>query len=132
MRSAINRITIDLTAEQSGFTLVELCVVMVVLGILTMMAGPSYFAFRDRAAKSAAKANVKNAQLAVQSYYQDNGTYVTMNTNALKVYDKALPAIAIIGTQTASSYCISSQSGNWIAYKRGVAGDITLTACTGG
>jgi type IV pilus assembly protein PilA len=126
-----DRITIKLSDDERGFTLVELCVVMVILGILTLVATPSYFSFRTKAMKAAAKANVKNAQVAVQAFYQDSQTYApaSMTIAALKIYDKALPTITVRSGST-SSYCISSQVGTWVMYKAGPAADITDTACS--
>jgi prepilin-type N-terminal cleavage/methylation domain-containing protein len=124
------RHAIDLTRE-GGFTLIELLIVMIILGILTLIAAPSYLTFKDRAAKGAAMANLRNASEAVSSYSQDNSGYVGMTYTGLKTYNSALPTITVIGTPTTTSFCISTQVGVWIAYKRGPAGAITTTACTG-
>jgi type IV pilus assembly protein PilA len=126
----LHRLTIDPAAEQ-GFTLIELLIVMIILGILSLIAAPSYLTFKDKAAKGAAMANLRNASEAVSSYSQDNSGYVGMTYAALKTYNTALPTVNIIGTSTTTSFCISTQVGVWLAYKRGPAGAITTTACTG-
>src|SRR3954468_12361328 len=58
--------------EESGFTLVELTIVLLILGILLTIAVPSYLSFKDRANKTAAKAEVSQAIRAVISYGADN------------------------------------------------------------
>jgi prepilin-type N-terminal cleavage/methylation domain-containing protein len=59
-------------AGEEGFTLIELTIVLVVMGILLSIAVPSYLSFQDKATKEAAKANVSHALRAVESYANDN------------------------------------------------------------
>ena len=77
--------------REEGFTLIELLVVIVIIGILLAIAVPSYLGFRDRAADSAAKANVRAAVPSAEAYFADNGTYAGMNAAGLKAnYDSGL------------------------------------------
>src|SRR3954451_10158147 len=126
---ALHRTTIDRLAAEEGFTLIELLIVIIILGILLLIAVPSYLGFKDRAAKAAASANVRTASTAISAYYQDNGTYATMNTTLLQAYNRSMPTI-VYRSKSATTFCISSQSGNWVAYKAGPSAKITLTACT--
>jgi len=55
--------------NQSGFTLIEMVVVIIVLGILVGIAVPKFVGFKDAAEKAAAKANISALRSAAAMYY---------------------------------------------------------------
>jgi prepilin-type N-terminal cleavage/methylation domain-containing protein len=59
--------------SEKGFTLVELLVVMLILGLLAAIAIPSFFNQRDKARDADAKAAVRTAETAMETYATDNG-----------------------------------------------------------
>lgn len=59
-----------ISSSQSGFTLVELMVVVAIIGVLAAVAGPRIQSFRARGIQSEAKANLNSIYLA-QSAFQD-------------------------------------------------------------
>ena len=61
-----------LAREESGFTMIELLIVMSIIGILTSVATPSYLGFRDNANKAAASADVYAIVPDVEWYAFDN------------------------------------------------------------
>ena len=61
--------------EQGGFTLVELLVVIVILGILAAVAVFAVGGITDKGKKSACKSDLKAVEVASEAYYAQNGSY---------------------------------------------------------
>ena len=76
---------------EGGFTLVELLVVMLILGLLAAIAIPSFFNQRDKAKDADAKAAVRTAQTAMETYATDNGgSYVGATAASLQTIEPSL------------------------------------------
>lgn len=58
---------------QSGFTLIELMIVIAIIGILASVAIPQYQIYTQRAEATAVVSNVRNVQLAIQEFYSTTG-----------------------------------------------------------
>jgi prepilin-type N-terminal cleavage/methylation domain-containing protein len=109
LRSPLRGACPRLANEQSGFTLVELLIALVILGVLATVAVPSLLGYRARAESSVAAANIRAALPAVLAYYSDHGTYAGMTEARLREIDAGLeldPLVPVM--QTATSYCIAS------------------------
>lgn len=61
--------------HQLGFTLLELLVVMVIIGLLVSYVGPRYFNQLGKSEVKAAKAQINAFQKALDVYRLDNGSY---------------------------------------------------------
>ncbi len=70
--------------SQSGVTLMELLTVMVVIGILTAIAVPSYRRYLIRAQRSDASTALLRVQTSEEKFYLQKGTYSTDLTSAPK------------------------------------------------
>lgn len=57
---------------KKGFSLIELMVVVVIIGILAAIAIPNFIRLKDRAKESEVKANAHTVQLAAEEYSTDN------------------------------------------------------------
>lgn len=64
-----------LTAAPSGFTLLELLVVMLIIGLLAGIVGPKFFAQVGKSETKAARAQVESIGKALELYRLDLGHY---------------------------------------------------------
>ncbi len=68
---------------RKGFTLIELMIVVVIIGILAAILVPSFMSMKDRASEAAVKSNGHTCQLAVEDFgAQNNGVYPPAATAA--------------------------------------------------
>lgn len=61
--------------NQSGFTLMELLLVLVIIGLLAALVGPTLYQRIKPAKESAARAQIENFATALDSFYIDVGRY---------------------------------------------------------
>ena len=118
------RIRKSMEQKDQGFTLIELLVVMIIIGILAAIAIPSFLGQRDKANDSRAKADVRTAQTAMETYYTDDQNYTGATNALLREIEPSLPTtvtVNVIGPQeysvtqtadgTATAFTIARSAG---------------------
>ncbi|MBA2279103.1 prepilin-type N-terminal cleavage/methylation domain-containing protein [Candidatus Saccharibacteria bacterium] len=61
--------------NQKGFTIIELLVVIVIIGILVALTLPNLFSAQARGRDTDRKNELKNVQQKLETYFNDNGAY---------------------------------------------------------
>jgi Tfp pilus assembly protein PilE len=106
---------------------------MVVLGILVMIALPSYLSFRTRAYDATAKSNLTVIANTISAYYADHDTYVGLSLAGMKAtYDQAIDTTKYVlppGDLSLTGYCVQTSAGTRTWRKNGPAAQYENTTC---
>jgi len=96
-------------SSNEGFTLLELIVVVAVLGILMSIAIQQFQLFRARAIDAAMRSDLKNAALAMESYYAEFFGYPSSEAAILTTgYRKTTGVTLSITVPTQSTFTLTA------------------------
>jgi type II secretion system protein G len=85
----------------SGFTLIELIVVMVIVSLLVTIAAPRYFGSLQKSKETALRQTLAVTRDALDKYYGDNGKYPdSLDALISKRYLRTLPVDPITGSNS--------------------------------
>jgi len=107
----------------TGFTLIEMLVVISIIGILATLVAANLNSARSRARDAQRKSDIKNIETALRLYYNDNGSYPNANalpwggawTSGNTTYMEMLPKDPLSPTQD-YHYALGASTDNYTLY----------------
>lgn len=95
--------------DERAFTLVEIMVVVLIIGVLMAIALPTFLGVRSRAEDKAAQSDLRNGLVAALSYFSDDATYTGFDVVAAQASEVNLswagagaPPSGSVGIQVAA------------------------------
>jgi len=105
-----------MTKRQAGFTLIEIMIAVVVIGILTAIALPSYNGYMMRARLSEAFTGLSGAQPKLEQHWSNTRSYAGFNDASLKLMPPDSQNFTFtLTTATASAFILTANGRNGAA-----------------
>lgn len=91
--------------DRTGFTLIEIMIVVVIIGILAAIAIPKFAGTKEKSYLAVMKSDLRNLAVAEENYLADNNTYYAGTVpNAALIYNPSTGVTVTITAGTASGW----------------------------
>lgn len=115
--------------EEGGFSLIELIIVVVILGVLVAIAIPIFVNIQATAQTNAIKAAAANGATAAAASFANSGTVGAAQTAAASAGDGASITVALTKGTDVASVCVTATGPNSEAWTAGPAASADKKSC---
>jgi type IV pilus assembly protein PilA len=97
----------DEEGTESGFTLIELMVVLLIMAILLAIAIPTFLGVKSSAQDRSAQSDLSNALVSAKAYYATSQSYGTSNATLATALQSSDPAFTFTSGDASGAHAIS-------------------------
>lgn len=120
MSNRLSRYVENAQKNEDGFSLVELLVVILVIGILASIAVPVFLHQRKVANDAAVESDIKSAAAAVETYFLNNKDAPGIDLNEIKKLMSKSSGTVITFHGTSNDFCLTGKHENGKKYLVGL------------